>query len=92
MLNNLELFLGLFVINLSLYAVVFRHSRKMIDTTESCQDFGPIRIEFGKVQSKVTLKYDSIHKEVLGKFGSMLGSEMQDFHQAVSKVNLCLCV
>ena len=58
----------------------------MIDTTESCKDFGPIRIEFGKVQSKVTLKYDSIHKEVLGKFGSMLGAEMQDFHSSVSKV------
>jgi dynein heavy chain 1 len=59
----------------------------MIDTTDTCKDFGPIRIAFAKVQSKVNLKYDSIHKEVLGKFGSMLGTEMQDFHGLVSKVN-----
>lgn len=40
-----------------------------------------------KVQSKVSLKYDSWHKEVLSKFGSLLGNEMVDFHSAISKVN-----
>lgn len=39
-----------------------------------------------QVQSKVTLKYDSWHKEVLSKFGSMLGNEMAEFHTQVSKV------
>lgn len=39
-----------------------------------------------QVQSKVTLKYDSWHKEVLSKFGSMLGNEMSEFHSQVSKV------
>ena len=39
-----------------------------------------------QVQSKVTLKYDSWHKEVLSKFGSMLGNEMAEFHSQVSKV------
>lgn len=40
-----------------------------------------------QVQSKVSLKYDSWHKEVLSKFGSLLGNEMVDFHSAISKVN-----
>jgi hypothetical protein len=41
-----------------------------------------------QVQSKVSLKYDSWHKEVVSKFGSMLGTEMQDFHGQVSKVSV----
>lgn len=45
-----------------------------------------------KVQSKVSLKYDSWHKEVLSKFGSLLGNEMVDFHSAISKVNMHLFV
>lgn len=39
-----------------------------------------------QVQSKVNLKYDSWHKEVLSKFGQMLGQNMQDFHSQISKV------
>lgn len=35
----------------------------------------------------MSLKYDSWHKEVLSKFGSLLGNEMVDFHSAISKVN-----
>jgi len=39
-----------------------------------------------KVQSKVGLKYDAWHKEIVSKFGNMLGTEMLDFHGQVSKV------
>ncbi len=42
-------------------------------------------MDYAKVQSKVSLKYDSWHKEVLQKFGSALGSEMQTFYGDVSK-------
>ncbi len=65
----------------------FRLARKTFDTSETKQEFGPIVIEFGKVQSKVSLKYDSWHKEVLSKFGNMLGGKMTDFHGSVSKVS-----
>lgn len=41
-----------------------------------------------QVQSKVSLKYDSWHKDVLGKFGSLLGNEMAVFHTTISKVSL----
>lgn len=34
----------------------------------------------------MNLKYDSWHKEVLSKFGQMLGNNMQDFHSQISKV------
>lgn len=39
-----------------------------------------------QVQSKVNLKYDSWHKEVLSKFGQMLGQNMTEFHSQISKV------
>ncbi|KAK7504322.1 hypothetical protein BaRGS_00004626, partial [Batillaria attramentaria] len=60
-------------------------SRKTFDTSETQTQIGPLVVQFGKVQSKVTLKYDSWHKEVLSKFGSMLGNEMGEFHSQVSK-------
>lgn len=45
------------------------------------------------MQSKVNLKYDSWHKEVLSKFGQMLGSNMTEFHSQISKVRggTCRC-
>ena len=62
-----------------------KKSRTIFDTTETRKEFGPVVIDYGKVQSKVTLKYDSWHKEVLGKFGTLLGNEMAQFHTHVSK-------
>lgn len=50
-----------------------------------CWSFG-LRVRIVQVQSKVNLKYDAWHKEVVSKFGNMLGTEMIDFHGQVSKV------
>jgi len=44
-----------------------------------------------QVQSKVGLKYDAWHKEVVSKFGNMLGNEMVEFHSQVSKVCSTIC-
>ncbi|XP_030854690.1 cytoplasmic dynein 1 heavy chain 1 [Strongylocentrotus purpuratus] len=62
-----------------------RQSRTTFDNAETRKEFGPIVVEYGKVQSKVNMKYDSWHKEILSKFGNMLGSQMTEFHGAVSK-------
>lgn len=62
-----------------------RKTRTTFDTSDTRREFGPIVIDFAKVQSKVSLKYDSWHKETLGKFGSLLGNEMANFHTQVSK-------
>lgn len=61
--------------------------RQHFDVAETQKEFGPIIIMFGKVQSKVSLKYDNWHKDILSKFGSHLGSEMQDLFSQVSKVS-----
>ena len=69
-----------------LYTDNNRKSRKTIDTTDTTRSFGPVEIHYGKVQQKVTLKYDSWHREILSRFGSLLGEKMQDFHSTITKV------
>ena len=51
--------------------ILFRKSRKTIDTMDTMKTFGPVEIHYGKVQQKVTLKYDSWHKEILSRFGGL---------------------
>lgn len=65
--------------------VEIRKSRSTFDTSETRKDIGPITVDYAKVQSKVSLKYDSWHKEVLGRFGTLLGNEMLSFHTTISK-------
>ena len=55
------------------------------------KQFGPVEIHYGKVQQKVNLKYDSWHREILSRFGSLLGENMQDFHSTVGKVSFTHC-
>lgn len=42
-------------------------------------------VNYGKVQSKVNIKYDAWHKDALSKFGQLLSTQMKDFHKNVSK-------
>ena len=62
-----------------------KKSRTVFDTTENKKEIGPIVVDYAKVQSKVTFKYDSWHKEVLSKFGQLLGNEMVNMHSLISK-------
>ena len=65
--------------------VEIKKSRTTFDTADTRKEIGPIVVDYAKVQSKVTLKYDSWHKEVLGKFGQLLGADMVSLHGAISK-------
>lgn len=60
-----------------------KQCRTTFDTSETRRGFGPIVVDYTKVQSKVSLKYDSWHKDVLSKFGQLLGQEMTHFHAQV---------
>ncbi|KAJ8666404.1 hypothetical protein QAD02_008066, partial [Eretmocerus hayati] len=62
-----------------------KKTRATFDTSDTRKEFGPVIIDFAKVQSKVSLKYDSWHKETLGKFGNLLGNEMATFHTQISR-------
>ena len=65
--------------------VEIKKSRTTFDTADTRKEIGPIVVDYAKVQSKVTLKYDSWHKDVLSKFGSLLGNEMASLHGGISK-------
>ncbi|CAH0758045.1 unnamed protein product [Diatraea saccharalis] len=62
-----------------------KKSRTTFDTSDTRREYGPVVIDFARVQSKVALKYDAWHKEVLGKFGALLGGEMVQFHSRLAK-------
>ncbi|KAG0004346.1 hypothetical protein BGZ79_009578 [Entomortierella chlamydospora] len=62
-----------------------KKARTTFDNSETEQSFGPVVIDYEQVQSKVNAKYDSWQREVLNRFGSMLGTSMKEFHGAVSK-------
>ena len=61
-----------------------KKSRQTFDTSDTSKEIGPVVIDYQRIQSKVTLKYDLWHKEVLGKYGSLLGQTMQDFYTALT--------
>eukprot|EP00731_Ephydatia_muelleri_P024350 Em0016g621a len=62
-----------------------KKSRKTIDNIEIMKRFGPVEIHYGNVQSKVNLKYDSWHREILSRFGTLLAQNMQEFHITISR-------
>ncbi|KAG2237733.1 dynein heavy chain [Thamnidium elegans] len=62
-----------------------KKARSTFDNSETEQSFGPLVVDYEQVQSKVNQKYDQWQREILNKFGSLLGSSMKDFHTSVSK-------
>ncbi|KAF9140779.1 hypothetical protein BGX30_005985 [Mortierella sp. GBA39] len=62
-----------------------KKARTTFDNSETEQSFGPVVIDYEQVQSKVNAKYDSWQREVLNRFGNMLGTSMKEFHSSVSK-------
>ncbi|MFH4975707.1 hypothetical protein AB6A40_002416 [Gnathostoma spinigerum] len=65
--------------------VEIRKSRSIFDTQETRKEIFPVIVDYTKVQSKVSLKYDYWHREVLQKFGTSVGGEMQSFYSQISK-------
>ncbi|KXJ05331.1 Cytoplasmic dynein 1 heavy chain 1, partial [Exaiptasia diaphana] len=62
-----------------------KRSRVTFDTSDTKKVFGPVVVDFAQVQSKVNMKYDTWHKDVLSKFASRLGDGIQEFYGTVSK-------
>jgi len=66
--------------------IEIKNSRATFDTSETRKRIGPIVIDYARVQSKVSLQYDSWHKDkVMSKFAAFLSSEMSNLHSAISK-------
>lgn len=75
--------------------VEVKKARASIDTQETRSEIFPFIVDYNKVQSKVSMKYDYWHREVLQKFGAslgktiignnFLGTEVQSFFGDISK-------
>ena len=50
---------------------LFRRHRLTIDKMETREQFGPIVVDYSQVQTKINMKYDTWHKEILSKFGKI---------------------
>jgi hypothetical protein len=66
--------------------IVSRESRKTLDTQETYKSFGPLIIDFSKIQSKIGVKYDNWHQDLLRKFGQIIQTVANDFHTNISEV------
>lgn len=62
-----------------------RKSRTTFDNAETTKSFGTIVIEFGNIQSKVSLKYDAWQQEFVSHFAIVLSENMQVFVRDVAK-------
>lgn len=70
--------------------VEIKKTRSTFDNADTEKSFGSIVIDYGQVQSKVNSKYDSWQRDILNRFGSMIGNSMREFHASVSKARLDL--
>jgi len=64
----------------------YRESRTNLDTQETYKSFGPLIIDFSKIQSKIGVKYDNWHQDLLRKFGQIIQTVATDFHSSISEV------
>lgn len=65
-----------------------RESRKALDTQETYKSFGPLIIDFSKIQSKIGVKYDNWHQDLLRKFGQIIQNVANDFYSNISQVSI----
>ncbi|XP_004348847.1 dynein heavy chain [Capsaspora owczarzaki ATCC 30864] len=63
--------------------VEIKKARATVDSADITASFGPIVVNFQQVQTKVNLKYDAWHKDILGRFGALMSSSMQDFYREI---------
>eukprot|EP00911_Craspedida_sp_UC1_P002250 UC1_evm1s1712 len=58
-------------------------AQRAIETDSTSRTFGPIEVDFAQAQARVSLKYDSIQKELLNAFGSEVVSSGDKFFAMV---------
>ena len=61
-----------------------KEERGNLEESVTERSFGAIIIDYSAVQSKVSNKYDTWHKEILKKFADTMGDNMKSFHTTIS--------
>ena len=55
-------------------------ARSAVDMSATSSEFGPVLVKYNKVQSQITLKYDSWQKELQSSFAGVLAQCINDSH------------
>jgi dynein heavy chain 1 len=58
-------------------------ARATLDTSATVAEFGPILVDYGKVQSQINLKYDSWQKELQSNFASILAQRISETREKI---------
>jgi dynein heavy chain 1 len=58
-------------------------ARSTLDASASTAKYGPVFVNYGKVQSQIILKYDSWQKELQSSFSAVLGQRILEAHETV---------
>lgn len=59
-------------------------ARTNLDSVATIAHFGPISVQYNKVQSQINLKYDSWQKELQSSFASILAQHISQTHQRIT--------
>ena len=65
-------------------------ARFAVDMSATSSEFGPMVVNYNKVQSQITLKYDSWQKELQSSFASVLGQCIHESHSKMVDAKLKL--
>ncbi|KAJ7572466.1 dynein heavy chain, N-terminal region 1-domain-containing protein [Mycena floridula] len=62
-----------------------KRARQTFDTSDTRKGFGVAVVEYEQVQSRVYAKYDAWQRDILGRFGGILGAVMKEMHANILK-------
>ena len=65
--------------------VAIKKARRTFDTSETSKSFGPVIMNYSQVQTKVNLKYDQLHKDILARFAGRLNTSMTEFYSIIQR-------
>ena len=84
--HNMEAHLGDETADWQMFLTDVWKKRSVFDTSETKIVFNEVAcIEFGRVQTKVNVKYDTWHKELLQKFGAKLNTQSTEMWNAIER-------
>ena len=67
-----------------------KQGRKTFDTGDSEKIFGAIIINYSSVQTKVSNKYDSWHKEIMNQFAQQTNEDLKQFNKNINEAKSVL--
>lgn len=59
-------------------------ARSTLDSSATVAEFGPVTVNYNKVQSQINLKYDAWQRELQSSFASVLAQQIAETHEKIT--------